>query len=191
MQAAAAMMRMPICKEHAVRNDEWCVQGFVQRSKTESSTRDFENHFQVLTEQFRRPLVAFLCRLLGDQRRAEDIAVETFVRLSRRTVGDGEFAIALYRLAIEAAAEPAARSGDVERSRAPLPGTRSDIQSNVKRCIAGLHGVERVALVLRQYQNLSSAQIGSVLAISEKEVRVLLVRAYQTVRQRLSVGNSE
>jgi RNA polymerase sigma-70 factor, ECF subfamily len=186
---------MPMRKENAIRDNR----GGARRSTVHQWNADacawkFENEFEVLIEQFRRPLVAFLYRLLDDQRRAEDIAVETFVRLYRRAVAgvaDGEFAVMLYRVAIDAAAQRhSAQSEHVERSPASLAGTRRDVQGTVVRCIAGLQEIERLAVLLHKYQNLSYAQIASVLSLNETEVKALLFRAYKTVQQRLSARNA-
>jgi RNA polymerase sigma-70 factor, ECF subfamily len=188
-------MCTPIRKESAVRDNRWDTRPSpVQQSNAESRARKFENEFEVLVEQFRRPLLAFLCRLLDDQRRAEDVAVETFVRLYRRAVrgeADGKFEVTLYRVAIDTAAEPkSAQSERVECPPSPLAGTRSEVQAAVQRCIAGLDEIDRLAVLLHKYQNLSYAQIGSVLSLNETEVKALLFRAYKTVQHRLSARNS-
>ena len=163
----------------------------LQQSNAEACLSNFE----VLIEQFRFPLVGFLCRLLGDQRRAEDVAVETLVRLYRcaaRGGTDGEFSVVLYRVAIDVAAQRhSARSKDVGYSQVVPSGTRSNMQDTVRRGIAGLHEIERQAVILHKYQNLSCGQIGSVLSLNEAKVKVLLFRAYKTLQQRFIALNAE
>lgn len=177
----------PIRKECPVRDSRWATQGSsIEQANAESCARRFENEFEVLVEQFRRPLVAFLCRLLDDQRQAEDIAVETFVNLYGRAVrgvSDDEFAVTLYRVAIDAAAH-------VGCSPARLAGTESNMRDAVQLCIGRLPKTDRLAILLHKYQNLSYAQIGSVLSLNETEVKALLFRTYKTLQQRLSVRNA-
>jgi RNA polymerase sigma-70 factor, ECF subfamily len=188
------MICMPIRKERVVGGNPWGAQrSITQQSNAGSSTRKLENQFDALIQQFRAPLVAFLCRLLDDQRRAEDVAVETFVRLYHHAVrggADRDFAVALYRVAIAVAAQrDVAQPEHFERSAALLLGTRSNVQAIVQHCMVGLPESERLALLLHKYQNLTCAQIGSVLSLNEMEVRALLFRAYKTVQERLSESN--
>jgi RNA polymerase sigma-70 factor (ECF subfamily) len=190
------MPYMPIRKETAVQDDRL---GFrratVENSEAEFYARKFEDEFEALVEQFKRPLVAFLCRLLGDQRSAEDVAVKTFLRLYRlavRGVADGEFVIAVYRVAIAAAAQRHPESSvDVVTASTPSAGTPTGIQASIRRCIAEVSEIERLAILLHKYQNLNCAQIGSVLSLSETDVKALLLRAYRSVQHRLCEGSTE
>ena len=140
--------------------------------------------FETLVEQFKLPLVAFLCRLVDDQRDAEDFAVETFLRVYRRQASEGEdseFAVSLHRVAIDVAVERHHKSSaNLETPPAPL-----DIQTALRHCIAELSETERLAILLHKYQKLTCAQIGSVLSVGETEVTSLLLRAYRTVQNKV------
>lgn len=152
-----------------------------------------EARFDALVEKFRRPLLGFLFRLVHDPRLAEQLAEETFLRVYRsrsRYAADPKFAIVLYRVGVEMAAQQmrGTAAEHVENSSAQssseiLTGER---QAAICRSVGALPERERLAVLLHKYQGLDYAQIAAVLSLDESEAKALLLRAYATLREKLS-----
>lgn len=67
----------------------------------------------------------------------------------------------------------------------------ADEQAEVRRAVAGLPEQERVIVFLRYYQQLSYAEISSVLSVPEATVGTRLHRAREKLRKRLSEDGGE
>lgn len=156
-----------------------------------------EAAFGELLTRYRKPVLNFVYRLLGDAGDAEDVAQDTFVRAyrhladydPRRQFSTWLFAIArhaaLDRLRyrqrhptapLETAPEPSAVSGDVDAR---------DLGRQIAAAIATLPEDQRTAIVLAAYHGLSHAEIAGLMRCSEKSVESRLYRAKQTLREKL------
>lgn len=153
--------------------------------------------FDELLSRYKRPVLNFSYRLLGDASEADDVAQEVFVRVYQR-IGDyeprGKFSTWLFALArnacidrqryrkrhptepLESAPEPAVVSREVQ--------TR-EIGAHIAAAVAELPEDQRTAIVLAEYQGMSYAEIAAVMRCSEKSVESRLYRAKQTLRARL------
>ena len=168
---------------------------------------------EALADLFRRhqrPLYNFFMRGFGHPEDAEDLAMETLLRVFRHADhfrGRGSFKAWLYRLAINVAHDRRRRAGrrpevtasSVEAKWAALEDERPDCQpeamalrddfrGEVRAAVRELPEKERAALLLREYQQLSYAEIGTVLGTSVPAVKMLLLRARGRVRKRLEAG---
>lgn len=182
----------------------WCARFFKSDMETsdlqlvQRLQRGDETAFDELLSRYKRPVVNFCYRLLGDAGDADDVAQEVFVRVYqhiREYRPRGKFTTWLFTLArngcldrlryrkrhptapLDAAPEPASVSREAE--------TR-EIGEQIAAAVAQLPEEQRVALVLAEYHGLSYAEIAGVMRCSEKSVEARLYRAKQTLRQRLA-----
>jgi len=150
--------------------------------------------FEELLARYRRPVLNFVYRLLGDATESEDVAQEVFIRAyqhwnefdPRRKVSTWLFALARnaaidrlrYRQRhpvepLDSVPEPATVSREVE--------TR-ELGDQIAAAIQSLPEDQRTAIVLAEYHGLSHAEIAEVMHGSEKSVESRLYRARQSLR---------
>jgi RNA polymerase sigma-70 factor (ECF subfamily) len=153
--------------------------------------------FEELLARYRRPVLNFVYRLLGDATEAEDVAQEVFVRAyqhwskfdPRRKVPTWLFALARnaaidrlrYRQrhpveSLDSAPEPSTTSREVE--------TR-ELGEQIAAAIQLLPEDQRTAIVLAEYHDLSYAEIAEIMDCSVKSVESRLYRAKATLREKL------
>jgi len=163
-----------------------------------------------LMERHGAPLFRFLCRMLGNEDDASDVAQEAFVRVYRHRADfqkEKRFSTWLYTIAanlarnqlrwrtrhphqsLDAAREP---GGDTLKERlvdaAPNPGETLQAAERVKTirdAVAALPEDMRTPLLLAEYDGFSQAEIGEILNCSAKAVEMRIYRARQQLRQSL------
>jgi len=138
-------------------------------------------------------------RMVGDRQSAEDLAQEAFLRLFQAAVRyrpTASFCTYLYRIVVRASLDhlrkkrprpgaDLARVAELELSveqQAEL-GERADL---VQEAVGGLPPKQRLAVVFRYYEGLSSAEIAEVMETTAKAVERLLARGRGTLRERLA-----
>ncbi len=150
---------------------------------------------------FERRVVSTAWRILDNQADAFDAAQDVFIRLHRylRTFRtDEDFSAWLYRLILNACHDtrrrrPAHLSFDAERERGALAALRStddveaaaihqEDQAMVARALATLSEKERMALVLRDLEGLSSDEVARILGSSPTTVRSQISTARAKMR---------
>jgi RNA polymerase sigma-70 factor (ECF subfamily) len=165
-----------------------------------------EGAFGELMDRYKRPLLNFLYRLLGNASEAEDLAQETFVRtyqnIGRFRPRTARFSTWLFQLARNAAIDrlryrkrhpessletaPAAVASKPTAGRSPAEhAVLSEIGEQIAAAVADLPEDQRTALILAEYQDLSYAEIAAVMERSEKSVESRIYRAKQYLRERL------
>lgn len=138
-------------------------------------------------------------RILGNWADAEDVAQETFVRLHRhglRTFAN-EAALAswLYRVAVNLCLDSRRRrraSGELPElpsveASAEAVAIREEQKERLMQALAKLPPKERAAVVLREIEGLSSAEVAEVLGSSEGTVRSQVFKAIGRLR-RILIG---
>jgi RNA polymerase sigma-70 factor (ECF subfamily) len=160
-----------------------------------------------LFRRYERPLVNFFVRGFGHPTDAEDLTMETFLRVFRYAdrFGDrGNFRAWLYCLALSVARDWARRSRrrpevsassvgeawtsvrDTHRDRDPeAMAVRGTMTAVVREAVLGLPERERAALLLREYQQLNYEEISVALGTSVSAVKMLLLRGRSRLRKRL------
>lgn len=145
--------------------------------------------FEELFERYREPLYGFFRRRLNSTERAEDLTQETFLAVIRATsryepralVRTYLYGIALKLLAAERRKRirnaPPAQS-DAE----PLVDAAQDDALWVRQAIERLGAPEREILMLREYEQLSYAEIAEVLRIPVNTVRSRLFRSRMALK---------
>jgi RNA polymerase sigma-70 factor (ECF subfamily) len=169
--------------------------------------------FEELVAHFERPVYSLCFRLLGDAEEARDAAQETFLRVYRGFLsfrGDSGLKTWIYRIAINQAMNQQRwwrrrhrdETVSLELSRGEsestigslLPcGTASPEQQaisneregRIMKALAEIKQEYRVALVLREIEELSYEEIGQALSISIGTVKSRIARGREELRRRI------
>jgi RNA polymerase sigma-70 factor, ECF subfamily len=164
--------------------------------------------FEELVERHQRLVVGTVARMLGSNSDVEDIAQQVFVRVwksARRYVPRAKFTTWLLKIArnlvfnelrrrfrhahlpLQVESEEEERPIKDERARAPDASLlERELQGAIEAAIAELPETQRLAVVLRRYDDLSYEEISDVLDQSVPAVKSLLFRARTELRTRLS-----
>ena len=158
--------------------------------------------FQILYERYRDPIFRFAYRLLGSVEAAEDVAHDCFLSLIKEP-GRFDSARASLRTYLYAAARNLAAKryhsrgretaidelGDelrtTERNEPIRRVLDNELAGEVERAIAELPPLQREALVLFEYEDLSLAEIAAVVGADSGTVKGRLFRAREKLRIRL------
>jgi RNA polymerase sigma-70 factor (ECF subfamily) len=159
-----------------------------------------------LMGRWQQSLVAFIYRYIGDETDALDLAQETFVRVyqtRRRYTVKAKFSTWLFanlcrnhlrwrqRRRDSVPETRDAEGAELAQSVQGLDDSpdqtamRAESISLIKLAIDRLPDDLKTAILLYEYQNLSYAEIASVLRCSVKAVEMKLYRARQLLKERL------
>ena len=158
--------------------------------------------FHILYERYRDPIFRFAYRLLGSVEAAEDVAHDCFLSLIKEP-GRFDSTRASLRTYLYAAArnlaakryhsrgretaidELAGKLQTTERNEPMARVLDNELASEVERAIAELPPLQREALVLFEYEDLSLAEIAAVVGADSGTVKGRLFRARERLRIRL------
>ena len=156
--------------------------------------------FDELMRRYKRPVMNFAYRMLGNAEDAEDVAQDVFVRAYQKLGtyrAATKFSTWLFAMArnaaidrlrwrtrhpvesIESAPEIAMPSGTAEEVRA------REVGGQIAAAVSRLPEDQRTTLVLSEYQGMTYAEIAEVMRCSPKSVESRLYRAKQTLREAL------
>lgn len=167
-----------------------------------------ERAFQELVERHQFRIVGTIAKMLGGESDAEDIAQQVFIRVwqsAPRYSPSAKFTtwlLAITRNLVfnEMRRRQRARlvplePGDAERATvghadvsarsAPEQIAEAEVQEAVSRAIAELPESQRLAVILRRYENMPYEDIAKVLETTVPSVKSLLFRARGDLRERL------
>jgi RNA polymerase sigma-70 factor (ECF subfamily) len=164
--------------------------------------------FEKLVERHQRLVVGTVARMLGSNSEVEDIAQQVFVRVwksAKRYVPRAKFTTWLLKITrnlvfnelrrrsrhaqipLQSESEDEERPMRDERAMAPDASLlERELQGVIEAAIAQLPETQRMAVVLRRYDELSYEEIAEVLEQSVPAVKSLLFRARTELRTRLS-----
>ena len=166
--------------------------------------------FQILYERYRDPIFRFAYRLLGSAEAAEDVVHDCFLSLIKEPGRFDSTRASLRTYLYAAARNQAAKRyqsfrretaidelADEPRSaerQGPIALVLSDeLAAEVAQAIASLPPLQREALVLFEYEDLSLAEIAAVVGADSGTVKGRLFRAREKLRARLDryfrIGN--
>ncbi|HEX7286992.1 MAG TPA: sigma-70 family RNA polymerase sigma factor [Candidatus Angelobacter sp.] len=148
--------------------------------------------FEELFARYRGPLYGFFRRRLENRERAEDLAQETFLAVIRAAqryeprslVRTYLYGIALKLLAAERR-KPANREAELESVAEPAANDPPETTLWIRRALEKLEPGEREVLMLREYEQLSYAEIAELLRIPVNTVRSRLFRARMALKDQL------
>jgi RNA polymerase sigma-70 factor (ECF subfamily) len=159
-----------------------------------------------ILRRYKNPLFRFAQRLCRNKEEAEDIAQEVFLRVHQnrlRYTPSGKFSTWIFKIAHNLFLESLRkrwwqvlwpRKADnpdvpVEFASPILSAAeeceRHDLAQKVKRCIQGLPFLQKEALILREYEQMSYEEIATVLNKSLGTVKTLIHRALKNLQNRL------
>jgi RNA polymerase sigma factor (sigma-70 family) len=163
--------------------------------------------FEELVERHQRLVVGTVGQMLGNNSEVEDIAQQVFVRVwrsAKRYVPRAKFTTWLLkitrnlvfnelrrrsrhtRVSLQVESEDEERPIKDDRATAPDAALlEQELQRAIEAAIAKLPETQRMAVVLRRYEELSYEQIAEVLDQSVPAVKSLLFRARTELRARL------
>jgi RNA polymerase sigma-70 factor (ECF subfamily) len=158
--------------------------------------------FQILYERYRDPIFRFAFRLLGSVEAAEDVAQDCFLSLikdpvrfdaSRASLRTYLYAAARNQAAKryqsfgrETAIEELADELHSSDGQGPMALVLDDeLAGEVAQAIASLPPLQREALVLFEYEDLSLAEIAAVVGADSGTVKGRLFRAREKLRVKL------
>lgn len=164
--------------------------------------------FEELVERHQRLVAGTVARMLGSNSDVDDIAQQVFVRVwksAKRYVPRAKFTTWLLKitrnlvfnelrrrsrhahLPLQVESEEKERPIRDERTTAPDASLlEQELQRAIETAIAQLPETQRMAVVLRRYDELSYEEIAEVLGQSVPAVKSLLFRARTELRTRLS-----
>ena len=145
--------------------------------------------FEELFTRYRGPLYGFFRRRLGGEQRAEDLMQETFLAVVRATARYEPKALVrtyLYGIAVNLlAAERRKQVWDVFHGHMiakDVTRDTTDAVLSIRQALAKLEEGEREILMLREYEQLSYAEISELLTIPVNTVRSRLFRARMSLK---------
>lgn len=164
--------------------------------------------FEELVERHQRLVVGTVARMLGSNSDVEDIAQQVFVRVwksAKRYVPRAKFTTWLLKITrnlvfnelrrrsrhaqVPLQVESDGEEWQIKDERATAPDAsllEQELQRAIETAIAQLPETQRMAVVLRRYDELSYEEIAEVLDQSVPAVKSLLFRARTELRTRLS-----
>jgi RNA polymerase sigma-70 factor (ECF subfamily) len=164
--------------------------------------------FEELIERHQALVAGTVARMLSSNSDVEDIAQQVFIRVwksARRYVPRAKFTTWLLKITrnlvfnelrrtkrhahVPLLSEPGAEDPPVmdETNLAPDASLlESELQRTIEEAILQLPETQRMALVLRRYEQLSYEQIAEVIDLSVPAVKSVLFRARSELRSRLS-----
>ena len=163
--------------------------------------------FEELIERHQSLVTGTVARMLGSNSDVEDIAQQVFIRVwksARRYVPRAKFTTWLLKITRNLVFNEMRRAKrhphlpvqiDPEAEEIPLKDEatatpdatllQSELEEAIEQAITLLPETQRMALVLRRYEELSYEEIANVLDLSVPAVKSLLFRARTELRERL------
>jgi RNA polymerase sigma-70 factor (ECF subfamily) len=164
--------------------------------------------FEKLIERHQALVAGTVARMLSSNSDVEDIAQQVFIRVwksARRYVPRAKFTTWLLKITrnlvfnelrrtkrhahVPLQSEPGAEDPPLKDETNLAPDTsllESELQRTIEEAILQLPETQRLALVLRRYEQMSYEQIAEVLDLSVPAVKSVLFRARSELRSRLS-----
>jgi len=164
--------------------------------------------FRKLVERHQLAVIGTVTKMLGNANDSEDIAQQVFLRIwrnAKRYRPDAKFTTYLFTITrnlvfnetrrrsrkkeISSDEREESSSQQIEERHERQPDAellQAELQSAVDSAIAALPETQRLAVVLRRYEQLSYEEIAETLNLTVSAVKSLLFRARTSLRDALS-----
>ena len=167
--------------------------------------------FEQLLDKYQKPVINFIYRMIQDRDEADDLAQEVFVRVynsAKRYEPKAKFSTWIYRITKNLCLNELRRrkrkfisldetisteEGELKREIASPEATspyqdtsKHELQKVVKEAIESLPANQRIAVILRRYEQLSYEDIAKTMECSVSAVKSLLSRAKESLKDRLT-----
>ncbi|MBV9081676.1 MAG: RNA polymerase sigma factor [Acidobacteriaceae bacterium] len=156
-----------------------------------------QQSLEELFARYRDPLYGFFRRRLRDKERANDLSQETWIAVMKgveRYQPRALFRTYLYGIALKILAGDRRKSAKHE----PVIGTAeipvldaSDSHHHIREALDKLDATDREVIMLREYEQLSYAEIAALLHIPVNTVRSRLFRARLALKSLLEPGSEQ
>ena len=176
----------------AVSSDELLMNAFA---------RGENDAFGELFTRYKQPIFGFFWRRVADRAQAEELSQETFVAVIRaapRYEPNAQFRTYLYAIAQKIlrayrrkAAFRATFMGAPPDHAEPAAESCVVTQLFVREALRILDNVDREILLLREFEQMSYAEIADLLDLPVNTVRSRLFRARTALRELLTAGSRE
>ena len=168
-----------------------------------------EHAFEILVKRYQGRVLNLIYRFVGDRTQAKDLAQEVFVRVWQAAKGykpKAKFTTWVYRIAANLCFNELKSSGKKKLliSEGPIKESQtlneetSDVSPSgedivlaeersrqISEALQSLPENQRMALILKKYDNLSYQEIARVMGCSVSAVESLLVRAKRNLQEKL------
>lgn len=167
--------------------------------------------FEAIFQRYERQIYSFTYRMMGDADDAYDLTQDCFVRAYRnleKTNGDLNVSAWLHRIASNACLDVLRRRKrirwlpwDNDKHENLLPSHITDdpeqtavateIRQDVQIILNQMTPRNRLALLLREFEGLSTEEIGEVMGLSRSAVKSVLFRAREEFRKLYTASYGE
>ncbi len=167
--------------------------------------------FELLLDKYQNRIINFIYRFIGDKQEAADIAQEVFLRVYRFAqdyTPKAKFSTWIYKIAKNLAlnelrrkkfhrlfslegvfstedGEISCQQIDNNQAGARAELEKQDLIRTVKKAIDCLPVNQKLAVILRRYDDLPYSEIAGIIGCSESAVKSLLNRAKETLKEKL------
>jgi len=164
--------------------------------------------FRTIVDLHHKPLINFIARYTGDRDSAEDMAQEVFLRVFRAAKDyqpQAKFKTWLFTIATNLCLNELRNNknrprlvelSDLQELEYPIaaPAASSpekaaqdaELSAGVRKAIQNLPENQRIAILLRQYNDFSYNEISKIMGLSTSAVESLIQRARQSLKKSLS-----
>jgi RNA polymerase sigma-70 factor (ECF subfamily) len=164
--------------------------------------------FRTIVEFHHKPLISFIARFTGDRDSAEDIAQEVFLRVFKAAKGykpQAKFKTWLFTIATNLclneirdikSSPKFVDLSDWHEHEYPIispdafspqkAAENAELNTAVRKAISNLPENQRIAILLRQYNEFSYGEISKIMGVSTSAVESLIQRARQSLKKSLS-----
>ena len=164
--------------------------------------------FGLLVRRWERPIYGLSLRMLGRDEDARDVCQETFLAAFRnlgKFRGDAQFSSWIYRIALNACHSKLRKNGaarehsldteDADGRKFELPDLRAEDGAErlhrdesavlVRRALQALPAEMRQVIIMKEYHEMTFAEIAEVLQVPVSTVKSRLYTGLQQMRARL------
>jgi RNA polymerase sigma-70 factor, ECF subfamily len=158
--------------------------------------------FRLLVETHQARVIGTISKMLGSEAEAEDLAQQVFIRVwksAQRYQPTAKFTTWLFRITRNLVFNELRRKRHFapQPDEAPEPVERSEkepdrvllddeLQRAIKEAINQLPESQRMAIILRRYEELPYEEIAKVMGATVPAVKSILFRARAELRERLA-----
>ena len=166
-----------------------------------------ERAFEELIERYQMLVIGTIAKMLADASTAEDLAQQVFIRVwqaAPRYTASAKFTTWLMTITRNLVFNETRRRGrarliplehedgtprEIHDVRSAEPGHKlqeKEMQNAIEVAIASLPEQQRLALILRRYEEMAYEEIAAVLETTVPSVKSLLFRAREELRSKLA-----
>ncbi|HVB64627.1 MAG TPA: RNA polymerase sigma factor [Nitrolancea sp.] len=183
---------------------QWGALGMDERGILDRAQAGNSAAFTALFDQYQRPIVNYLYRMVNDREVAEDLAQDTFLKAYRaidRTDADLNFRAWIYRIATNTAMSYFRRKrllqwipfgpGTPDRGKDLRLAERVGESQLIEQALTKIGPSHGSILLLRHHQGLSIDEMAEALGIKPNAAKVRLFRARKAFSQAYAALTAE